>query len=131
MVRYSVESEYVWKALPRGRKYVPTVRTIGYACVNTAEFYEKVEVQGRHILGGGTLRVRFELETGTIIGRPCVISNARAPKGAGIKNPGAKRRAAQPCLPGRSAPLKHCTSSCSILRPCGRSRRRGRCHPWR
>ncbi len=71
VVRYRVGEEWVWKKLPNGgMRRVGTGRRMGYASVNTAAFDEKVEGQGRRILGGGTLRVRFELETGALIGRP-------------------------------------------------------------
>ncbi len=74
VVRYHVGPERVWKEEPQanGASRVwrePTGRIIGHASVNTAEFYRERAEKGPR-LGGGTLRVRFELATGVIIGRP-------------------------------------------------------------
>ncbi len=74
VVRYRVGPELVWKKEPQSNGVTrvwrePTGRTIGHASVNTAAFYRERAEKGP-CLGGGTLRVRFELETGALIGRP-------------------------------------------------------------
>ncbi len=66
-VRYSIVPETVSKQGPGGGiRDLPTGRLVGCATVNTREFAAQRAANGPS-LGGGTLTVIFELETGRIL----------------------------------------------------------------
>ncbi len=65
VVIYGYVEEHTRQARPRGYSYVATGRRFGKARVLTREFVERTRRQP--VLGGGMLRVIFDLETGRII----------------------------------------------------------------